>query len=199
MTTGYIDQRLSLRVASGFVGGPEFKTNIQSLNSGRDNRNKEWRYPKHRYTANLAVFSEEEREELRALFYVCAGMWGAFRFRDAVDYKANNELLSVAAGTTTPVQLIKSYTFGPATATRLIQAPDAESFVMLDSDGVTPIAGTLDAGTGIFTPAAAWPHSTALWSGRYDVWTRFNSDYNAFTAVRTDLGTADIELIEAPI
>lgn len=29
MTTGFIDQRMSVGVASGFIGGPEWSTSIQ--------------------------------------------------------------------------------------------------------------------------------------------------------------------------
>jgi uncharacterized protein (TIGR02217 family) len=46
MTTGFIDKRLSLKVASGFVGGPQWSTNVVSLASGREKRNQEWLYPR---------------------------------------------------------------------------------------------------------------------------------------------------------
>ena len=75
-------------------------------------RNKQWSYPKNHYTANVGAFTQADRDALLAMFYVVAGQWGAFRFRDLVDFNAINEVLAVADGTKTPVQLSKTYTFG---------------------------------------------------------------------------------------
>ena len=199
MTTGFIDQRMSVRVASGFIGGPEWSTNVQALASGRESRGKQWKYPKHHYTANVGAFTASDIQELRSIFYVCAGQWGAFRFRDPVDFVAVNELFPVVVGTRTPAQLVKTYTFGTQYASRKIQAPVSGSVAVVDSDGTTPIAGVCDFTTGLFTPSANWPHATASWSGQFDVWVRFMSDYGAFTAIRPELLTADIELLEVSV
>ena len=196
MTTGFIDQRMSVRVASGFIGGPEWSTNIQTLGNGRESRNRQWLYPKHHYTANVGAFTAADRDELRSMFYVCAGQWGAFRFRDLVDYRASGEFITVDVGTKTPAQLTKTYSFGGQAVSRKIQAPVAGTVTVFDNDGTTPIAGTCDYATGLFTPTNNWPHTTAQWSGQFDVWVRFMSDYGAFTAIRADLLTADIELLE---
>lgn len=194
MTTGFIDQRLSLKVASGFVGGPEWSTNVVPLASGRELRNQNWKYPRQKYTANVATLSAADRLELLSLFYACAGQFAAFRFRDSVDYTAVNQTLLVNAGTTDPVQLVKNYTFGPTTFSRPIQAPVDGSVVV--STGGTPISGTCDPQTGLFTPAAAWPATPVQWSGSFDVWVRFSSDYVPFTATMPDLLTAQIDLLE---
>jgi len=130
------------------------------------------------------------------MFYACAGQWGAFRFRDPVDFVAAAEVIGVAVGTKTPAQLTKTYAFGLQQAVRKIQAPVSGSVTVVDSDGTTAIAGTCDYATGLFTPTSNWPHATAQWSGRFDVWVRFMSDYGAFTAIRPELLTADIELLE---
>lgn len=194
MTTGYINARMSLQVSSGFIGGPEWKTTINALANGRENRNRDWTYPRQKYTANVAAFTPASRNELLALFYTCAGQWGAFRFSDRVDYMAANETIAVIAGTTTPAQLAKNYTFGGTAFVRPIQAPVAGTVVL--KTGATVIAGTYDVQTGLFTPTLNWPATPVQWSGQFDVWVRFMSDYNAFTAVRTDLLTADIDLLE---
>lgn len=196
MTTGFIDQRMSVGVASGFIGGPEWRTNILPLSSGRESRAKLWQYPKHHYTANVGAFTQDHRDELRALFYVCAGQWGAFRFRDLVDYAAVLETITTTVGAKTPAQLVKTYVFGGEGVSRLIQAPVSGTVTMFDSDGTTAIAGTCDYATGLFTPTNNWPHATAKWSGQFDVWVRFMDDHGAFTAVRQDMLTADIELLE---
>lgn len=199
MTTGFINKRLSLSVESGFVGGPEWSTDIKSTSGGREVRNRLWQYPKHHYTASLTVFTPANILELRSLFYACAGQWGVFRFRDMMDYVATSEILAVSFGSKTPVQLIKTYTFGDQSFSRQIQAPVSGAATVFDADGVTPIFGTMDYTTGLFTPADPWPHSTAFWSGQFDVWVRFASDYGSLTAVTLNAMTADIELLEVPV
>lgn len=197
MTTGFIDTQLSLKVASGFVGGPQWSTRVTQLSSGREKRNKEWAYPLQKYTASLAAFTDANLNELLGLFYSCAGQWGAFRFSDRVDYKATGETVEVIAGTMTPVQLVRNYAFGSTIFARPIQAPVSGTVSVFT--GSTPIAGTMDYGTGMFTPAANWPTDPVQWSGQFDVWVRFTSDYVPFTAVRTDLLTADLDLLEVRI
>lgn len=194
---GFIDQRLSLRVASGFVGGPQWKTTVTPLASGREKRNRDWDYPLQKYTASLAAFMPADRAELLGLFYASAGQWGAFRFRDPVDNAASGEAMVTAAGTKTPAQLTKAYTFGPTTFLRPIQAPVSGTVTV--SSGGSAIPGTCDYATGLFTPTDNWPGTTAQWSGKFDVWTRFASDYVPFTAVSKELLTADIDLLEVLI
>lgn len=197
MTTGFIDQRLSLKAASGFVGGPQWSTNVAQLASGREKRNQQWAYPLQKYTASLLAFDDSSRAELLGLFYACAGEWGAFRFRDPVDNTAVNQTMVVVAGTMTPAQLVKNYSFGSTVFARPIQAPVSGSVAV--STGGTPITGTCDYGTGLFTPDANWPATPVQASFRFDVWVRFSSDYVPFTAIRSDMLTADIELLEVRI
>lgn len=197
MTTGFIDQRLSLKAASGFVGGPQWSTSIQQIASGREVRNKQWMYPLQKYTASLHAFDDASRAELLGLFYACAGQWGAFRFRDPVDNAATAQTLTVVAGTTTPAQLVKSYVFGPSTFARPIHAPVNGTVAV--STGGTPIAGICDYGTGLFTPTDNWPDTAVVASFQFDVWVRFASDYVPFTAIRSDLLTADLDLLETRV
>ena len=197
MTTGFINQRLSLGVASGFMGGPQWNTTVNPLASGRELRNQNWKYPRQQYTANVGAFNQNDLNELLALFYACAGQWGAFRFSDRVDYTAVAQTLLVVSGAMTPAQLVKNYTFGSLTFARPIQAPVDGTVVV--STGGTPIAGTYDSTTGLFTPTANWPSTPVQWSGQFDVWVRFTADYMPFKAVRPDLLTADIDLLEVPV
>lgn len=65
--------------------------------------------------------------------------------------------------------------------------------------GDTVIAGTCDYATGLFTPTDNWPATPVQWWGQFDVWVRFSSDYVPFTAIRKDLLTADIDLLEVRV
>lgn len=193
----FIDVRLSKSVAFGFTGGPEWSTSIVEMDNGREVRNGQWMYPRHRYSAEYPNLLDGARREVLEAFHAARGRLHAFRFRDWNDYLAVDEPLLPEIGTTTPVQLIKTYQLGPATSTRLIQAPT--SCVVRDSSGAQ-VFGSVDTTTGLFTPASAWADDTFTWSGEFDVWVRFDSDYNAFVignrSGQSLVGTADIELVE---
>lgn len=193
----FIDHRLSTKVAMGFSGGPEWSTAIVEMDNGREVRNGQWMYPRHRYTAEYDHLLDDARSEVLAAFHAARGRLHAFRFRDWNDYQADAEPLLPTVGTTDAVQLVKTYQLGPATSQRLIQAPT--SCIVRDSAGAQ-VAGSVDTTTGLFTPASAWADDTFTWSGEFDVWVRFDSDYNAFTlsdrSRRQFMGTANIELVE---
>jgi uncharacterized protein (TIGR02217 family) len=114
-----------------------------------------------------------------------------------VDYIAAGETMQVTSGTQTPAQLTKTYAFGSTTFARPIQAPVTGAVSV--ATGGTPITGTCDYTTGLFTPTSNWPATSVTWSGQFDVWVRFAADYVPFTAVRADLLTADIDLLEVRI
>lgn len=189
----YIDTRVSTCVAYGFTGGPEYSTLVVTLDNGREQRNRQWRYPRHRYSAQYLNLSPEAQREIISLFHAAAGQWSAFRFKDWNDYQAVGEPLAPVVGTSDPVQLIKSYTFGAASSTRLIQAPVMGAVIKRNGSAVN---GTLDTQTGMFTPAAPWEAGIYTWDGEFDVWVRFASDYNAFAIGAPNARTSDIELVE---
>lgn len=199
----YIDQRLDECVAYGFSGGPEWSTLIVPLENGREQRNAQWLYPKHRYTAQYMNLQSEARDAVLNTFHAMRGQLHCCRFKDWNDYVATHEQINPDVGTSNPVQLIKSYTFGSETSTRLIQAVVTGIIVAEPTPGApTPVMGTMDKSTGLFTPGSPWADvsdtsgSNYFWTGTFDVWVRFASDYNAFAIGDRDAHTADIELIE---
>lgn len=188
----YIPIRLSTCVAYGFSGGPNYSTLVVDLDNGREQRNQQWLYPKHSYSATYLNLSKQAQREILAAFHAAGGRLLAFRFKDWNDFEAIAEPLAPAIGTSTPVHLIKTYSFGPQSRVRLIQAPVTAS---IKRNGVA-VAGTLDAGTGLFTPSAPWVAGTFTWDGEFDVWVRFASDFNAFSIGAPNARTSDVELIE---
>jgi len=189
----YIDARLSDCVAYGFSGGPEYSTLIVPLDNGREQRNRRWLYPKNRYSAQYLNLSPEAQDEVLNAFHAAVGRLNAFRFKDWNDYKAEAEPLAPSIGTSTPIQLVKTYVMGSEATTRLIQAPVAGAVIKRNGVAVT---GTLDTTTGLFTPSAPWASGTYTWDGEFDVWVRFDSDYNAFSIGSHKVHSTDIELIE---
>lgn len=188
----FYNARLPNRVAAGFQGGPEFSTAIVSLANGDEYRNKEWVYPRHRYSAELGLFDDASREELIAAIWLCAGAHGTLRFKDWNDYQVTASPLTVAAGTKTPVQLSKRYTFGGANFTRpvklIVRAKVYEAGV--------EVPGSYSDTTGLFTPTNNWGAGSHTWTGEFDVLVRFANDYNPLTARHRNARTTTIELVE---
>jgi uncharacterized protein (TIGR02217 family) len=184
----YINTRLSERVAYGFAGGPEWNTPIVHLANGREQRNASWLFPKHRYTAQYMNINAAFRDEILSAFHACRGQLHAFRFRDANDYRHGD-------GDGSPVfvevagvwRMAKQYTFGSETSARLIQAPVSGTIALSGGS-----LANLDYETGIYSGDA----TGLTWTGEFDVWVRFASDYNAFSIGNLNAHTADIELIE---
>lgn len=189
----FIDTRLSTQVTAGFTGGPERSTRIISLENGRELRNARWDYARHRYTAQYGTFTTAAKNELLRAIHATRGRLHAFRFKDWNDYTAVDQALSPAIGTSDPVQLVVTHSFGSESSTRLIQAPLPSCVVSRDS---SPITGSLDTATGLFTPSAPWVAGVHTWAGEFDVWVRFADDRAEFVSVSRDVWTTNVELIE---
>lgn len=194
-TTNFIDWRISSRVTSEFRRVVTGKTDIVTLNSGKERRNAAWAFKKMQYTASFAMLTPQAQDEVVAAFYACQAQLYLFRFRDPGDCRVAGSpmLTSTVIGTTDPVQLTKRYQFGPAFADRMIQA--IVQCTVNDSGGHA-VDGSFDADLGLFTPASAWGSGAYSWSGMFDVWVRFNSDELDVTMKTLDISTADVELVE---
>lgn len=176
----FISTQMPRRLASGFTLGPRWSTLMADMHNGREYRNAQWLYPKWEGRGNFGAFTPDDRQALIAMFMACKGRTHVFRMCDPTDFAATAQPLVTVGGST---YLSKLYTFGSQSASRLIQAP-----VTATLSG----AGSVNMDTGEVTGAA--PSDT--WTGTFDVWMRFDSDWGAFTAVRPDVWTADIELVE---
>lgn len=193
----FIDARINQDKEFGFVGGPEFRTDIKRLQSGRTKRHRMWDYPLHRYTADYATFDQAERAAFLNWFMVAAGSWATFRFRDKNDYQAVDQVIGVGDGTNDPMQLVRNYEI-PGVAgmslTRPITLP--LNAVITDAlDNVVP--ATVDPLTGLATPTGTWPMGQALkWNGEFDVRVCMAMDYNPLNKVEGDIDEVTIELVE---
>lgn len=188
----YINAILDEAVAYGFEGGPEYNTIVVDLENGLTHRDSAWMYPRHKYTAQFDNMDDDDRDAVIEVFHAVRGQRHSFKFKDWNDYVANAEPLNVEVGTTNPVQLYKTYNFGPAYTIRLIQAIATATIF----NGVTPVNGTLDTETGVFYPNEAWASGLYTWSGEFYVWVRFTQDYNSFTINSWRANTANLDLEE---
>lgn len=189
----FIDHKLSARASRQFRRVAVGRTNIVSLASGKEARNAGWKYKKMKFAASFALLTPEAQHEISSAFYAANAMLYLFRFRDYGDFRVVDSPLLTEAGTSTPVQLTKRYQFGPAHADRTIQAVVTATVKNILGE---PVAGTLDAALGLFTPDAPWAVGQHTWDGTFDVWVRFASDEFDMTMETLDIATVDVELVE---
>lgn len=192
----FIEARLLDEVANGFQGGPTWYTEQVDMRSGVIRRQAVRSRPRYRFIAPYQNISPAKTALVIAAFNACQGAARGFRFKDWADYSATAEAIGNTPGANSnPVQLYKSYTFGGTTVTRPIKKPVSGS-VTVYSNGAAK-AGTLDATTGLFTPATAWTSGQALtWTGEFDVPVRFSSDDLIFDFNTLNALSANVDLEE---
>jgi uncharacterized protein (TIGR02217 family) len=185
-------------------GGPERRTDIVTLGSGREERNARWADARRRYDAGGGVRSLSDLMAVAAFFEERRGRLFGFRFRDRLDHRSSaahgppaptDQPIGVGTGALAAFQLAKTYgqSFDPWR--RAIRKPVAGS-VRLAVDGVEKAEGadfTVDASTGVvtFLPGKLPPPGAAVTAGfAFDVPVRFDTD-------RLDIDLASFEAGEA--
>jgi uncharacterized protein (TIGR02217 family) len=124
----------------GFVGGPEFQTNIQNIANGREKRNADWSICRHKYTAPFNNISDEQYANIKAVFLVTRGRCHSFLHKDWGDYQAEDAQFATGDGTTKTFQLKKTTVIAGTTATYVRTITH-------------PVAGVTVSVNGVATPA----------------------------------------------
>lgn len=175
--------------AYGWSGGPEFKTRIKVLLSGRERRNADWRQCRFRYTLPFLNIGVGKYTAIAQMFYSCHGMLHNFLYRDPLDNVAQEEEFGIGDGTTTSFQLSKLSATDGVFYQREVYAlytpaddGSAVPAVLVVTVNGTPTAVTIDYERGIVTFAVAPAYGTVLrWSGSFAVWVRFDQDWLPFS------------------
>lgn len=196
--------RLPDRFRYGATGGPEFSTDIVTLDSGWEQSNIRWDLARRRYQVQGVVL-EQYREEWLDWFEVMRARGHRFRLRDWGDYQVDvtrGRLGTSPNGTgATTYQLTKYRTVGSLSVYRPIRKPAYLQPIQLYRGGVLQTNIThyaLDTTTGIVTFVTP-PSSgeTLTWSGEFDVPCRFDNDYGQMTFTAPGIFGADqVTLIE---
>lgn len=103
------DVLFPLPISFGASGGPEIKTEIIQLASGREYRGQNRSQSLRRYDAGVGVKSVSDLQTLLAFFEARRGQLYVFRFRDPLDHAAVNEVIGQGDGSTTKFLLTKTY------------------------------------------------------------------------------------------
>ncbi len=202
---GFHEVRFPTAVALGAGGGPERRTEIVTLGSGREERNSRWADSRRRYNAGYGVRSLDDLHAVIAFFEERRGRLYGFRWLDRADFRsgppsaaptAADQALGTGDGETAIFQLVKVYGALHAPYARTIAKPVAGS-VRVAVDGVE-LAETedwsCDPATGLVTfEAGAIPaEDAAVTAGfAFDVPVRFDTD-------RLEIDLAAFEAGEIP-
>lgn len=199
--TAFHEILFPLDIALRSAGGPERKTEIVALGSGREERNARWAHSRRRYDAGYGVKTLDALSAVVAFFEERRGRLYGFRWRDRLDQLSCppgaavtplDQAIGTGDGVRATFQLSKRYGSVHAPYTRLVAKPVSGS-VRVAVAGVENSEGvdfTVDATTGAVTFLAGRipPADAAITSGfRFDVPVRFDTDYlevdlNAFAA-----------------
>jgi len=177
-----------LDIALGSAGGPERRTDVVTLGSGREERNARWAHSRRRYNA---IKSFEALSAVVAFFEERRGRLYGFRWRDRLDHSSAapgaavtpaDQAIGVGDGATAAFQLVKSYGVVHAPFARPIGKPVGGS-VRVAVGGIEAGEGsdfTCDAATGVvtFLPGHVPGVGAAVTAGfLFDVPVRFDTDY----------------------
>jgi uncharacterized protein (TIGR02217 family) len=180
-----------LDVALGARGGPERRTEIVTVGSGREERNARWAHSRRRWNAGYGVKSLDALSAVVAFFEERRGRLHGFRWRDRLDHSSappgvesslEDQVLGLGDGERASFQLVKTYGAAHAPYARPITKPVAGT-IRVAVDGVEVNEGIefdADAATGLvvfrpgFEPAAAAPVTAGF---LFDVPARFDTDF----------------------
>lgn len=192
----YLNAYLEECQAYGFNGGPTYSTQLVSLRNGHERRNAMWDQPKHVFTTGYNNISTDGFRSIKRMFMQCRGMAKAFKFRDWLDYQANNEDFAIGDGTKKVFQLAKVSITDGIQYFRYVYVirPGAQVFI---NDVASPISYTIDNDRGTVTFATAPANGAVLsWTGEFDIWVRFNTDSLSFSLDNPDATNGQIQLTE---
>ncbi len=173
----FVDVQFPPDISYGSSGGPEYATDIVASQSGYEQRNVNWEQARARFNVAHGVKTKAQLDTLVAFFRARKGRAYGFRFKDWTDYQASQVSIGTGDGTTTQFQLVKSYSSGAVTETRIIRKP-VSGTVQVYKDSVLQSSGvSVDSTTGVVTFAVAPTTGVVITASlEFDVPVRFDTD-----------------------
>ena len=174
------DVRFPVAISRGASGGPERRTEIVVMGSGREERNARWADSRRRYNAGFGVKSLNDLHEVVRFFEERRGRLHGFRWKDYADFKSCapqnavsmlDQQIGTGDGIAARFQLVKRYGSGLRDYVREIAKPVS---VIVAVNGV---AAEFTLVGGIMTLNAAAGVGAVVTAGfEFDVPVRFDSD-----------------------
>ncbi|MEQ8405698.1 MAG: DUF2460 domain-containing protein [Oceanicaulis sp.] len=187
--SAFHDVRFPLSIGLSARGGPQRRTEIVTLGSGREERNSAWANSRRRWDAAPGVRSLDDVAVLIAFFEARRGRLHAFRFADPLDHKscapsaepaATDQVIGTGDGATSTFALTKTYGQGESAFVRPVSLPLTGS-VLAAVDGEPALVALDGQGRIVFdVPPADGAAVTAGY--RFDTPARFDTDQLDVTA-----------------
>lgn len=189
--TAFHEVLFPLDIALKSSGGPQRRTDIVALGSGREERNARWAHSRRKYDAGYGVKTFEALSAVVAFFEERRGQLYGFRWRDRIDHSSAapgaavtplDQAIGTGDGVNAAFALSKTYGSIYAPYQRPVVKPVAGS-VRIAVNGVEAVEGTAftaDATTGVVTFHTGHipPSGAAVTAGfLFDVPVRFDTDY----------------------
>lgn len=189
--TAFHEILFPLDIALKSAGGPQRRTDVVALGSGREERNARWAHSRRRYDAGYGVKTHQALSQAIAFFEERRGRLHGFRWRDRLDHSsaapggavtALDQIIGYGDGVTATFGLRKTYGADYSPYHRPIEKPVTAS-VRVAVGGTEASEGsafTVDVTTGVVTFLAGHipPLSAAVTAGfLFDVPVRFDTDY----------------------
>lgn len=190
MAIAFDEVRFPIAISHGASGGPERRTEIVTLASGREERNTRWAHSRRRYNAGFGVKSLDELHQVIRFFEERRGRLYGFRWKDHADFKSCppqqqigplDQNIGTGNGTQAAFQLVKAYGSGIRNYARAITKPVAGS-VRVAVAGIETTQFTADAASGLvtFLPGSIPAAGASVAAGfAFDVPVRFDTDHLA--------------------
>lgn len=194
-------------ISRGARGGPERRTQIVELASGREERNASWADSRRRYDVSYGIRRADDLAAVVAFFEARLGRLYGFRFKDWADHRsglpsrapdARDQLLGIGDGVQRHFRLRKRYGTESLGWWRMIRKPVATT-VRVALGEVEQFSGwSVEATTGVVSfDTAPAPGAEVRAGFAFDVPVRFDSDVMDVTLDLERLGSiASIPLIE---
>lgn len=177
------EERFPADISRGAAGGPERRTEIVVLGSGREERNARWADSRRRYDAGLGIRKLDEIHDVIRFFEERRGRLHGFRWKDHADFRsgapgstpaATDQVQATGDGVTREFALIKTYGAENPWVRRIAKPVAASLSVAVN--GVV-VAATLDALAGTFRLNTAPASGAIITAGfEFDVPVRFDTD-----------------------
>lgn len=204
--TGFHEVLFPLDIALGARGGPERRTDVVTLGSGRERRNARWAHSRRKWQAGYGVKSFADLAHALAFFEERRGRLYGFRWRDRLDFSSapvgqavgpTDQTIGVGDGARRTFQLAKTYGAAFSPYRRDIAKPVAGTVrVAVDGAIAQEESVTVDATSGLVVLAQAPPAGASVTAGfLFDTPVRFDTDFLDIDQARFGAG----EIPEIPI
>jgi uncharacterized protein (TIGR02217 family) len=189
--TAFHEILFPLDIALKSAGGPQRRTDVVVLGSGREERNARWAHSRRRYDAGYGVKTFDALSHVVAFFEERRGRLYGFRWRDRLDHSsaapgnavaATDQVIGTGDGINATFQLSKIYgsLYSPYQRPIAKPVPGSVRIAVAESEAEEGTDFTVDTTTGVVTfleshiPASG----AAITAGfLFDVPVRFDTDY----------------------